>query len=76
MGRKVVDAKADKDGDITKVKIEGNTKFTSVKKAMEMADRGDLENVHSVNRKGAKPHLRSNPDGRKSNNLDDMAGEK
>lgn len=73
--RKVVDARADSEGDITHVRIEGNSRFTSVEKAMEMADRGDLSNAHTVRRSNAKPHLRTNPDNRKSNNLDDMAGD-
>jgi hypothetical protein len=42
---------------------------------MEMADRGDISNAHSVRRQNAKPHLRTNPDGTLSNNLDDMAGD-
>tara|TARA_R110002074_G_C12200852_1_gene635247 strand:+ start:160 stop:393 length:234 start_codon:yes stop_codon:yes gene_type:complete len=74
--KKVVDARADEEGDITHVRLEGNQRFTSVGKAMEMADRGDLENAHSVRRSNAKPHLRTNPDAKKSNNLDDMAGDK
>ncbi|MBL4749641.1 MAG: DUF3892 domain-containing protein [Amylibacter sp.] len=73
--RKVIDARADSEGDITHVKLDGNSRFTPVEKAMEMADRGELENAHSVNRSNAKPHLRTNPDGAKRNNLDDMAGD-
>ncbi len=74
-GRKVVDARADSKGNITHVKIEGNQRFTDLDTAMRMADRGDLSNAHSVNRAGAKPHLRTNPNGRTSDNLDDMAGD-
>lgn len=73
--RRVVDARADSKGNITHVKVSGNTNFTPLKTAMGMADRGELANAHSVRREGAKPHLRTNPDGRKSNNLDDMAGD-
>ena len=72
----IIDAKADSDGDITHVKFKGNTNFTSVDKAIPMADRGDVDNVHVVRRKGAKAHLRTNPDGTKGNNLDNMAGDK
>lgn len=71
--RKVVDAKSDSDGKITHVKLDGNKNFTPLKKAMDMADKGNIENAHTVRRSNAKPHLRSNPDGEKSNNLDDMA---
>jgi len=75
MGRKIVDARADSKGNITQVRIAGNTNFTSLETAMRMADRGEISNAHSVHREGAKPHLRTNPDGHKSNNLDDMAGD-
>jgi hypothetical protein len=73
--RKVVDARADSKGNITHVKIKGNQNFTGLAAAMRMADRGELANAHSVNRAGAKPHLRTNPDSRRSNNLDEMAGD-
>ena len=73
--RQVVDARADSDGDITQVRLDGNSNFTSVEKAMEMADRGELENAHTVRRHNAKPHLRTNPDGAKRNNLDYWAGD-
>ncbi|WP_031555933.1 DUF3892 domain-containing protein [Parvularcula oceani] len=73
--RKVVGARADSEGDITHVRLEGNQRFTSIKKAMELADRGELSNAHSVRRGNAKPHLRTNPDSRTRNNLDHMAGD-
>lgn len=75
MTRKVIDARADRKGNISHVKIEGNTNFTPVKTAMRMADRGELSNAHSVRRENAIPHLRTNPDGSRSNNLDNMAGD-
>jgi hypothetical protein len=40
---------------------------------MRMADEGRLSNAHTVRRSNAKPHLRTNPDGVSSNNLDDLA---
>lgn len=73
--RKVVDARADSKGNITHVKLSGNTNFTNLKTAIGMADRGELSNAHSVRREGAQTHLRTNPDGRTCNNLDDMAGD-
>lgn len=77
MPKKIVDARADKDGDITHVRFEGNTRFTGVDRAIPMAERGDIENTHVVHPKdGRANHLRTNPDGRESNNLDDMAGDK
>ena len=76
-GRRVIDARADSDGDITHVRIEGNANFTPVKRAIEMAERGEFSNAHAVRPKGAgrKPYLRTNPDDKKGNNLDDLAGD-
>ena len=76
-GRRVVDARADSDGGITHVRIEGNSNFTPVKRAIEMADRGELSNAHTVRPKtpGRSAYLRTNPDNKKGNNLDDLAGD-
>lgn len=73
--RKVVDARADANGNIEAVRFDGNQNFTSVEAAMRMADAGKIENAHTVRRENAKPHLRTNADGKKANNLDDMAGD-
>ena len=54
--RKIVDARADEDGIITHVKLDGNTNFTSVDVAIPMADRGDIDNALNVRCKiGAFP---------------------
>ena len=73
--KRIIDARADSEGDITHVKFAGNVQFTSVTQAIPMADRNEIENAHVVRRNNAKTHLRTNPDGKKSNNLDDMAGD-
>lgn len=73
--KRIIDARADSEGDITHVRFKGNSRFTSVDTAYKMAKRGDIENAHAVDREGAKPHIRTNPDHRKANNLDDMAGD-
>ena len=52
---------------------KGNQRFTPLADAMRMADEGRLSNAHTVRRSNAKPHLRTNPDGVLSNNLDDLA---
>lgn len=74
MTRKIVDARAGSTGDITHVRLEGNKRFTSLERAIPIVERGDVSNAHVVRRNNAKPHLRTNPDGRRANNLDDMAG--
>lgn len=72
----IVDARADDEGDITHVKFEGNTQYTPVKQAIPMAERGEIKNTHVVHpTDGRKDHLRTNADGKKRNNLDDMAGD-
>lgn len=73
--RRIVDARADKDGDITHVKFAGNQRYTSADKAIEIAKRDGIENAHVVNRRNAREHLRTNPDNSSSNNLDNMAGD-
>ena len=76
MPRKVTGARADSSGNITHVQIEGNSRMTPLGQAMNMADRGELANVHSVRpTSGTKPHLRTNPDGSGNNNLDHWAGD-
>ena len=73
--KRIVDARADSEGDITHVKFKGNSRFTSVEQAIPMADRGEIENTHVVRARDKKTHLRTNPDSKQSNNLDDMAGD-
>lgn len=71
--KKIIDAQQDSKGNITKVLFEGNQNFTSVERAIGMADQGKIENAHSVHPKGQDPYLRTNPDGVTGNNLDAMA---
>ncbi|QIN81577.1 DUF3892 domain-containing protein [Rubrobacter tropicus] len=71
--RKVTDARQDRDGNISHVKLKGNQNFTPVERAIEMAKRGGLENAHAVKKKDGGEYLRTNPDGKAGNNLDEMA---
>ena len=73
--KQIVGARADREGDITHVKFRGNQRFTSLERAVPMADRGEIANAHTVRRRNAKPHLRTNPDRQERNNLDEMAGD-
>ena len=74
--RKVVDARADSDGNITHVRLDGNERFTPVEQAMRMADDGGIANAHTVhNPDGSNRYLRTNHNHTTSNNLDDMAGD-
>lgn len=74
MGKKIVNAKADSKGNIEAVQFAGNTTFTPQKTAVKMAERGEIDNAHAVHTKSGS-HLRSNPDQKKGNNLDEMAGD-
>jgi hypothetical protein len=56
-----VDARADSEGGITHVRLQGNANFTPVKQAIEMADRGELKNARAVHPRSGRPYLRSNP---------------
>ena len=73
--RKIVDARQDGTGNISHVRFEDNERFTSVEKAIKFADRGEIENAHTVRRSNARTHLRTNPDGSNQNNLDTWAGD-
>ena len=72
--RKIIDARADSKGNIEAVKIQGNKTFTPLKTAIQMTKRGEIDAV-VVKPKHAKTHLRTRPDGKSKNNLDEMAGD-
>lgn len=71
--RKVVDARQDSKGNISHVKLEGNQNFTPKDKAIEMTKKAQLENVHIVTKTDGSQYLRTNPDSKIQNNLDEMA---
>lgn len=73
--RKIVDARAASNGNISHVLLNGNSRFIPVNQAIPMAERGEIANTHVVHRRGAAPHLRTDADGRNCNNLDHMAGD-
>lgn len=73
----IIDAKGDGDGDIVAVKFVGNSSFTPVKTAINMAKNGQIKDAHvsHTGRGEDKEYLRTDPDGRTSNNLDTMVGD-
>ncbi len=71
--RKIVDVKNDEEGNVAAVKLEGNTTFTSIETAITMTEQGKVDAV-VINPKKGKKHIRSRPDGKKGNNLDQLAG--
>jgi len=72
--RKVIDAKEDENGNISAVLIQGNTNFTNVNIAKNMAKNKKIDLVYVKPSKNATDYVRQKPDKKKSNNLDDMAG--
>lgn len=73
--RKIVDAVADQKGNITKVKIQGNKTFTPLNTAIKMAKRDEIDAVPVKATKTTKEHLRTRPNNKTSDNLDDLAGD-
>lgn len=73
MGKKIIDAKKNSNGLIEAVRFQGNASFTPVKAAIKMADRGEINNAHSVHPRQGNLYLRTNPDNKQKNNLKEMA---
>ncbi|GHA63497.1 DUF3892 domain-containing protein [Photobacterium aphoticum] len=73
MTKQIIAARKNSKGNITKVRFKGNSTFTSLETAIKMAKRGQIENTHSVKAKNKSPHIRTNPDKSKTNNLDELA---
>lgn len=71
MSKKINQVIKDKKGDIKKVKFEGNSSFTNYERAINMAEKGQIENTH-VYHINNKKYLRSDPDNSKKNNLDNL----
>lgn len=74
--RKIVDAVANEKGNITKVKLQGNKTFTPLETAIRMAERGQIDAVPVKETKTTKAHLRTPPNNKTTDNLDDLAGDK
>lgn len=73
--KKIVDARGDKDGDITHVKFQGNSNFTAVETAIPMAERGEIADVHVSKTGAGKKYLRTDPNSTEQDNLDTMVGD-
>ena len=71
--KRIVDATEDDKGNINAVRFEGNSTFTGVETAKKMANREKVENAHTVHKRDGTSYLRTNPDDKKGNNLDEMA---
>ena len=76
MAKKIVDARADNDGDITAVRFDCNTTFTPLETAIGMAKRGQIEGAHVSHTSEGRAYLRTNPNGKEKDNLDYLAGDR
>ncbi|PHR87948.1 MAG: hypothetical protein COA78_36755, partial [Blastopirellula sp.] len=65
--RTIINARNGLDGNISMVLLDGNTRYTSLKTAINMTEKGRVGAVLVTRDK--KRHMRSMPDGKKSNNL-------
>ncbi len=72
-GKKIVDSKQDSKQNISAVLLKGNKTFTPIDTAIGMTKRGQIDAVHVKESKNAKEHIRSRPDNKTKNNLDEMA---
>ncbi len=73
--KRITDARNDADGNISHVQFDGSKRFTPVDRAIEMAKRDRIENAHVSHTKDGKEYLRTNPNKKKGDNLDEMAGD-
>ncbi|TMO02912.1 DUF3892 domain-containing protein [Pseudoalteromonas sp. S558] len=71
-GKKIVDAKNDSKGNVNAIKLEGNSSFTPLATAIKMTERGQI-NAVVVKPKNGNEYIRTKPDGKKKNNLDNLA---
>lgn len=70
--RKIKDAKNGSKGNISAVRLDGNSTFISLETAIKMAEQGKVD-VVVVNQSNGKQHIRTRPDQKKGNNLDELA---
>jgi hypothetical protein len=72
-GKKIVEVRNDPDGDVASVRFQWNQTWTPIPTAVRMAENGQIEGVHAVHPRDGDPFIRSNPDGKVGNNLDELA---
>ncbi|MFD2332329.1 DUF3892 domain-containing protein [Cohnella sp. GCM10020058] len=69
----VVAVRKNGDGDIVELKLSSG-QVIGYKEAQQMAKNDQIENVNVFRGRDGDEHLRSNPDGREDNNLDNLPG--
>lgn len=76
MGKRIVGARSDSKGRTKSVRLSGNSTYTPIDTAIRMAERGQISGAHVVNPTCGDAYLRTNPDGKSSNNIDTLSGDK
>ncbi|MBH0229792.1 DUF3892 domain-containing protein [Halobacillus yeomjeoni] len=71
MPERIVAVRKNGQGSIKEMKLSSGT-VVDYKTAHEMAKNGEIEHVQLINGKDGELHLRSQPDGDPTNNLDNM----
>ncbi|WP_281887953.1 DUF3892 domain-containing protein [Paenibacillus sp. YYML68] len=69
----VVAVRKNGDGDIVELKLSSG-QVVDYKEAQFMAKNGQIDNVNVFRGRDGEEHLRSNPDGDPTNNLDNLPG--
>ena len=67
----VIAVRKNKDGDIVELKLSSG-QVVDYKSAQQMAKNNEIDNVNVFRGRDNEEHLRSNPDGREDNNLDNL----
>ncbi|WP_019537357.1 DUF3892 domain-containing protein [Paenibacillus ginsengihumi] len=67
----VVAVQKNGDGDIVKLKLTSG-KIVDYKTAQAMVKNNEIDNLNVFRGRDGEEHLRSNPDGREDNNLDNL----
>ena len=67
----IVAVRKNNDGDIVELKLSSG-QVVDYKSAQQMAKNNEIENVNVFRGRDNEEHLRSNPDGREDNNLDNL----
>ncbi|MFC4306818.1 DUF3892 domain-containing protein [Cohnella boryungensis] len=69
--QQVVAVRKNGDGDIVELKLSSG-EVVGYKEAQQMAKSNQIDNVNVFKGRDGDEHLRSNPDGREDNNLDNL----
>lgn len=67
----IVAVRKNNDGDIVELKLSSGL-VVDYKSAQQMAKNNEIDNVNVFRGRDNEEHLRSNPDGREDNNLDNL----